>query len=111
MNFFESHILESLIYLSMLTAITVLLVPKHQQDWLRVIAITSGTLLLAGSIYVFATFDYSNDSAPYQMLRTYPWLSQLGIDFRLGVDGLAAPMVLLTGIVIFTGSLVSWEID
>lgn len=111
MNFFESHILESLIYLSMLTAIIVLLVPKHQQDWLRVIAVTSGTLLLAGSIYVFATFDYSNDSAPYQMLRTYPWLSQLGIDFRLGVDGLAAPMVLLTGIVIFTGSLVSWEID
>jgi NADH-quinone oxidoreductase subunit M len=111
MNFFQSHILESLIYLSMLTALVALLIPKREQDWVRIISIASGTLLLAGSIYVFATFDYSSDATPYQMLRTYPWLSQLGIDFRLGVDGLAAPMVLLTGIVIFTGSIVSWEIE
>ena len=34
-----------------------------------------------------------------------------GITLRLGIDGISALMVLLTGIVLFTGVLVSWGID
>ena len=111
MNYFERHILESLVYLSMLTAVVVLIIPRQQAGLVRVTAVASGGLLLAGSIYVFAVFDFSAGAEPYQLLRTYVWLDQLGIDFRLGVDGLAVPMVLLTGIIIFTGSIISWNIE
>jgi len=34
-----------------------------------------------------------------------------GISLALGVDGIAAPMVLLTGIVAFGGTLISWKIE
>jgi len=80
-NYFEEHILESLIYLTMLTAL------------------------------VFVAFDYASGEPAYQMLRSYSWLDQLGIDFRLGVDGIAVPMVVLTGVVIFSASIVSWNIE
>ena len=111
MSYFERHILESLVYLSMLTAVVMLFIPRRRLSLVRYTSVASGSLLLVGSIYVFAVFDFSAGAEPYQLLRTYAWLDQLGIDFRLGVDGLAVPMVLLTGIVIFTGSIVSWNIE
>jgi NADH-quinone oxidoreductase subunit M len=39
------------------------------------------------------------------------WLPQLGITYHLGIDGLNAPMVLLTGLVTVAGVLISWRID
>lgn len=39
------------------------------------------------------------------------WVPSLGINYSLGVDGLSAPMVLLTGMVAVAGVLISWRID
>ena len=39
------------------------------------------------------------------------WLPQLGISYHLGIDGMNAPMVLLTGLVAVAGVLISWRID
>ena len=54
----------------------------------------------------------------YQFLRAWQWLEipgpwpfgEKGITLSLGVDGISAMMVLLTGIVMFTGTLISWSI-
>jgi NADH-quinone oxidoreductase subunit M len=35
----------------------------------------------------------------------------LGISYHVGVDGISAPLVLLTGVVMFTGVLISWGLD
>ena len=39
------------------------------------------------------------------------WVPSLGINYDLGVDGLSAPMVLLTGMVAVAGVLISWRIE
>lgn len=39
------------------------------------------------------------------------WVPSLGINYSLGVDGLSAPMVLLTGMVAVAGVLISWRIE
>ena len=39
------------------------------------------------------------------------WVPSLGISYSLGVDGLSAPMVLLTGLVTLAGVLISWRIE
>ncbi len=39
-----------------------------------------------------------------------PWLTSLGIYYHMGVDGLTAPMILLTGMVTVAGVLISWNI-
>jgi NADH-quinone oxidoreductase subunit M len=41
----------------------------------------------------------------------YSWVEGLGIAYHVGVDGLSAPMVLLTGMVAVTGVLISWRIE
>ena len=69
------------------------------------------------SFYVFWAYDHEVGGVQFE--RAWDWLAMPGpwplgdssITFHLGVDGIAAPMVLLTGIVLFTGILVSWNIE
>ena len=61
------------------------------------------------SFYLFARYYFDGDGARFA--NSWQWLSlpgpwrfgDIGISLTLGVDGVAAPMLLLTGIVMFTG--------
>lgn len=110
MNYFERHVLETLIYLPMLAALVLVFVPRVQKDAIRWISTGSGLALLVLSVYAFVAFDY-DAGARFQLQRAYPWLELLGIEFALGIDGIAAPMVLLTGIVTAAGTIVAANIQ
>jgi len=110
MGYLERHVLETLIYLPMLAAAVIVFVPRDQITLVRFISVGTGFVLLAMSIFVMATFDY--DGGPrFQMIRQYDWIDQLGIQFALGVDGIATPMVLLTGIVTAAGTIVAANVE
>jgi NADH-quinone oxidoreductase subunit M len=110
MSYSERHVLETLIYLPMLAALVLVFVPRPQKTLIRWISIGSGLALLVMSLYAFVAFDYDGGSR-FQLQRSYPWLDQLGIAFALGIDGIAAPMVLLTGIVSLAGTIVAANIQ
>ena len=46
-----------------------------------------------------------------QFVEKYQWVKTFGITYHVGVEGLNAPLLLLTGIVIFTGVLTMWELE
>ena len=50
-------------------------------------------------------------AAATQFRETAVWVPELGIAYDLGVDGLTAPMVLLTGMVAVAGVFISWRIE
>ncbi len=65
---------------------------------------------LAISIYLFVAYD--NDLGGYQFeTEKYHWLPGLGVTFHLAMDGIAAPMVLLTGIVMVTAVFMAWNTE
>ena len=111
MSYFERHVLETLIYLPMLTAAVLVGVPFAYRSLARWIGVGSALLLLIGSLFVFFAFDRSAGAESFQLVRTYSWLNLLGIDFSLGVDGVAVIMVLLTGIVSFAGAIIAANVD
>jgi NADH-quinone oxidoreductase subunit M len=111
MSYFETHVLESLIYLPMLVVVALVLIPGRYQTVVRWTGVGAGLLLLVGSIYAFWVFDYGADAETFQLIRVYPWVEQLGIDFRLGVDGIGVLMVLLTGIVSFASAIIALRRD
>ena len=47
------------------------------------------------------------------MLFTYcvPWFEPLHINYSLGVDGISVVMILLTSIIVFTGTFASWQME
>lgn len=102
-------ILSIIVFTPALAGMIILLMPGERKDEIRVTALAAALLAMLLSIWVY--FAYDATAGGYQFIEKYDWLPALGISFHVGVDGISAPLVLLTGIVMFTGVLISWGID
>jgi NADH-quinone oxidoreductase subunit M len=80
---------------------------KHFQ--IRVVSLIAAATSLGLSLYTFTAFD--KNLGGLQFVEKYPWVKTFGITYFVGVDGINAPLLLLTGIVIFTGVLTMWELE
>ncbi len=90
-------------------AIIAMFLPKDRQEpaWYFAILVSLVTFVL--SIIIFARYDYGTGG--YQFIREFQWLGEpLNISLHLAVDGIAAPLVLLNGIVLFGAVLISQTI-
>jgi NADH-quinone oxidoreductase subunit M len=47
----------------------------------------------------------------FQFVDSVSWIDEIGVRYQLGVDGLTAAMVMLTGLASFAGVLISWGIE
>ncbi len=108
---------EALLLLLLIPGAAMLLtifVPSRHANIVRWIALVATTATLIDSIWIFAVYDFAEGG--YQFNLQYPWIENIaflgenGISLHLAVDGIAAPMVLLNGLVGFAGVLVSWKI-
>jgi NADH-quinone oxidoreductase subunit M len=100
----------SLIWLSMLVpCIIIAFTPSSQRTAIKVTGTLFAFISLLLSLLVF--FLYDPAQAGFQFVERLPWVPQLGISYILGVDGISLPMLALNGFVIFTGALISWNIE
>src|SRR5215216_6940398 len=93
----------------LIAALLILMLPPQRKNEARAVALAAATFALILSFWVY--FNYNQSAAGYQFVETYRWLPALGISLKFGVDGISAPLVLLTGVVMFTGVLISWGDD
>jgi NADH-quinone oxidoreductase subunit M len=80
----------------------------------RGVMVAGSSLLLALSIYL--TFDYialRQGGATAEMLYTAStsWYAPLHIAYAVGVDGISVAMLLLSAIIVFTGTFASWKLQ
>jgi len=102
-------ILSIIVFTPIVAGMLILLMPAQRKNEVRVMALAAATFALLLSIWVYFTYD--SNAAGYQFQETYNWLPALGIGYHVGVDGMSTPLVLLTGVVMFTGVLISWGIE
>ena len=83
---------------------------EHRAKW---IALLFSGLAFAVSIAIFVRFDA--DVAGYQFVDRFEWIDAdtagFSVQYVLGVDGLSAPLVLLTGLLSVAAVLVSWRME
>ena len=95
-------------------ALLMIFVPSRHATMIRWIALVTTIATLVDSIWIFAVYDFTQGG--FQFNLQYPWIENIaflgenGVSLHLAVDGIAAPMVLLNGLVGFAGVLVSWKI-
>ena len=112
MEIFDSYVLFALIALPLVGAVVIMGIPGYRPDTIKWTASAFGLVAILLSFYAFFGYDY--DAGGLQFTRTWQWLEipgpwqfgERGISLTLGLDGIGAPMVLLTGIVMFTGVLI-----
>ena len=103
-------ILSVIMFTPMVAALIILMIPADRKTEVRMVALASASFALLLSLWVYIQY-LTGGMTGYQFVEKYDWLPQFGISFHLGVDGLNAPLVLLTGIVMFTGVIISLGID
>ena len=116
-------ILSLITFLPILGMIIILALPKSQTK-----VIKSFTLLITGIQVILAVFIITNynyamggifEEATFQFIEKwrwididgFSWLGKIKIDYFLGIDGISAPLVLLTAIVTFIATISSWTIN
>ena len=97
------------------TALLLMLIPSRERSLIIALTAVSSLAMFVISVMVFLQYDF--DGAQFQGVRAWTYMENIGIlgedgiQLKVGIDGIAAAMVLLTGIVIMPGTWVSWKIQ
>ena len=109
MGWIDSHLLTAILLCPVIGLVVVGLIPGSRTDLVKQAAGLISGICLVLCLRLWLLFDSSTGAL--QFVERVEWLPDFGIGYVVGVDGLSLPMVLLTGIVFFTGSLTMWELD
>jgi hypothetical protein len=89
--------------------LVILILPEQRKAQIKwVSAVFSGITLIL-SLYLFIAYDKGQGGL--QFVEKFSWVESIGISYLNAADGFNLPMLLLTGIVFFTGVLTMWELD
>ncbi|MCJ7513521.1 MAG: hypothetical protein MUO23_11200, partial [Anaerolineales bacterium] len=105
----EFPILSFIVFTPIAAGMLLLVFPAERKTEIRLTALAAATIALGLSLWAFLAYDQA--AGGYQFIEKYNWIPAIGVSFHVGVDGMNLPLVLLTGVVMFTGVLISWGMD
>ncbi|WP_036480363.1 NAD(P)H-quinone oxidoreductase subunit 4 [Myxosarcina sp. GI1] len=102
--------LTATILLPLIAAFAIPLIPDKEGKTVRWYALYVGLANL--SLIVYALWQgYSFQTTEFQLIETYPWIPQLGLNWSVGVDGVSMPLVVLSGLITTLAILASWKVE
>ena len=87
----------------------ILFIPAERRSAIKWVSAVFSGITLVLSVYLF--FAYDKNIGGLQFVEEWPWVPTLGISYFNAADGFNLPMLLLTGVVFFTGVLTMWELE
>jgi len=104
----DFNILTLIIFIPLIGAIILALVPKKVEKSAKYISLATSLVILGLAVYLWIIFDPSVPTM--QFGEKYQWIANVNVYYHLGVDGISMPMVFLTALLTVLGVLVSWNI-
>ncbi len=108
-NLVTIPLLTAIVFLPLLGAIVVMLLPRQNKAAIRYTALGFAVVEFLLSLQLFLTYNYAEGG--FQFVEQTEWFALLGSSWHLGVDGISTVMILLTGLLVPLGVLISFEID
>ncbi len=105
MNTMGFPILSTLIFLPLVGALLLLLLPGETVARFWALLVTLATAAL--SLPLYSNFDKT--TAKYQFAEHHSWISSLNINYTLGIDGISLLLVLMTTLIMPLCVLGSWR--
>ncbi len=102
--------LSAIVLLPLLAALTLPLLPGDRVSGPRAIALST---LTADFVLMLLAFGrhFAADSSALQLVEHISWIPAIGLQWSLAADGIAAPLVVLSGLVTLLAALASWPLD
>ncbi|AFZ47582.1 NADH dehydrogenase subunit M [Cyanobacterium stanieri PCC 7202] len=102
--------LTAIIALPLIAALLIPFIPDKEGKTLRWYALGIGITDFILMCYVFwQKFDTNN--ANLQLVESYSWIPDIGLNWAVSVDGLSMPLVLLAGFVTTLSIFSAWQVD
>lgn len=79
----------------------------------RGVMVAGSSVLLMLAIYLTVAFiqmRHAGNTDPMLFTYSIPWFAPLNIAYSVGVDGISVVMILLSAIIVFTGTFASWQV-
>ena len=109
------YVLMALFLVPLGTSVLLMAVPSRERALIIGITGVSSLAMFAMSLWVFAGYSF-NDGTQFEGVLAFPWIENVGllgpdgIQLKVGIDGITASLILLTGIVVVPGTWVSWKV-
>ncbi|MCW2615410.1 MAG: dehydrogenase subunit [Frankiales bacterium] len=87
-------------------AVLVTLVPAGREVLAKQIALLTSLVVLAGTVVMCAAFEPDGDR--FQFVQAYDWIPAFGVQYAVGVDGIALVLVALIAVLVPVVVLSSW---
>lgn len=106
MNFVDTHLLTSIVFLPVAAALAILAVPARWKTMIRLVSLAAIAAALALCAVAFARIDGTGD---FELLELVPWIPAIGASYRLGVDGTSMLLMLLSAFLSAVSVVASWN--
>ncbi len=109
MNIANFPWLTTIILLPIAASLLVPIIPDKDGKTVRWFALIVGLIDFALIVTAFYTqYDFSNPDL--QLVESYSWVPQLGLNWSVGADGLSMPLIILTGFITTLAVLAAWPV-
>jgi NADH-quinone oxidoreductase subunit M len=102
-------ILTLTIFVPLLGAFLIGLIPKERPEMIRLAALAVTLVAFGLSLGILMQFEAGE--AGFQLVTAVEWIPEWGIGYTIGLDGVSLWMVLLTTFLMPLGVLASWSIE
>jgi NAD(P)H-quinone oxidoreductase subunit 4 len=83
--------------------------PDQEGKTIRLYSLGVGLIELALTLVAFWQ-NYDLNNPELQLVETYPWVPQLGLNWTLAVDGISMPLIVLTALVTTLAIAAGWNV-
>lgn len=105
----NSWILTVITFVPLLGALVLMFIPRDKAGAIKLTSLLFSLPPLVLSIILWFAYDWR--AGGMQFTVNLPWIQELGVGYRMGVDGLSVPMIFLTALLTTLCIIYSWIIN
>ena len=108
-NIFSQYVLSSSIWMPILAGVVVLFLGgDNKPNFTRWLALAGALIAFIVTFPLYTQFNYADGAFQFQELAR--WIPAFNVNYHLGVDGIAAPLILLTSFTTVIVVIAAWEV-
>jgi NADH-quinone oxidoreductase subunit M len=91
----------------LLGAAVIMTLPRGRDQLVKLVALTSSLVVLVLSAVM--AFDFDKGGERFQFTEAHNWIESFGVQYAVGVDGIALVLILLVAVLVPVVLLASWN--
>jgi NADH-quinone oxidoreductase subunit M len=110
MGNWEDWALTLSVLIPLVGAIVIAVLPRGADQAAKGLAVAFSLVTFLVTLGILFTFDFGTTDKQYQFEQNREWISAINSNYHVGIDGIALPMVVLTGLLTFLCAIYSLKV-